>query len=106
MVVGRVPRLHVVSIKKSFADNTHCKVSHVLVDVDKTIIGPCLLNLLTVMSHSLGIADNMAWLEWRGHDLALMAVEFTFATEDAIADYGTEGIMHCQTFIKVIGMLD
>ena len=126
MAVGRAPRLHAqhtarvtviasakfvcfgenFGIKKSFADNTHCKVGHVLVDIDNAIIGPCLLNLLAVISHSLGIADYVAWLERRGHDLALVAVEITFATEDAITDYGTKGIMHCQTFVKVIGMLD
>ena len=95
-----------IRIKKSFADNTHCDVCHVLVDIDNAIIEPDLLNLFAVVSHSPGIAGNMTWLERWGHDFALMAVEITFATEDAIADYGTKGIMNCQAFIKVIGMLD
>ena len=95
-----------ISIKKSIADYTHCDVSHVLVDIDNALIMPGLLNLFAVVPHNIGITYNMAWLERWGHDLALMTVKITFATEDAIADYGTKGIMNCQAFIKVIGMLD
>src|SRR5207244_12560583 len=95
-----------ISIRMSFANNTHCCVCLVLVDIDNAIIEPGLLNLFAVVSHSLGIAVNMTWLERWGHDFALMAVEITFATKDAIADYGAKGIMNCQAFIKVIGMFD
>src|SRR5947208_1244693 len=95
-----------ISVKKSFADNTHRDIGHVLVDIDNAIIEPGLLNLFAVVSYSLGITGNMPWLERWGHDLALMAVEITFATEDTIANDGTKGIMNCQAFIKVIGMLD
>ena len=95
-----------IGIKKSLADNTHCNVGHLLVDIDNALIMPGLLNLFAVLSHSLSIADNMTWLERWGHDLALMTVEITFATEDAIADYWTKSIMNCQAFIKVISMLD
>src|SRR6266487_3672341 len=95
-----------IGVKKSFADNTHCDVGHVLVDIDNAIIEPGLLNLFAVVSHNFSIADNMTWLERWGHDFALMAVEITFATKDAIADYRAKGIMNRQAFIKVIGMFD
>lgn len=95
-----------ICIKKSLADNTHSEVGHMLVDIDHAMIGPGLLNLLAVASHNPGIAGNMTWLKRWGHDLALVAVKVTFATEDAIANYWTKGIMNCQAFIEIIGMLD
>src|SRR5258708_38875992 len=63
-------------------------------------------HLLAVMPHDGGIAGNMTWLEGRGHELALAAVEIAFTTEDALTNHGTKGIMNGYAFVKVIGMLD
>ena len=69
-------------------------------------IKPGLLDLFTVVSHDAGVAGNMAWLErWR-HELALVAVEIAFATEDTITNCGTKGTMNGDAFVEVIGMFD
>jgi hypothetical protein len=77
-----------------------------LININDTSIGPRLLDLFAVMSHDIGVASNMAWLEGGSHELALMTMNITFATEDAITYCGTKGIMDRLTFVEVIGMLD
>src|SRR5260370_5298627 len=95
-----------VSDKERFAEDAHGEIGHLPVDVNAGTISPGLLNLLAVISHDINIADNMAWLEGRRHQLALVTVEIALATEDAITDYGPEEIMNCQAFVEVIGVFD
>src|SRR5258708_626263 len=95
-----------VGVKERFADDAHGQVSHLLIDVNDGAIRPDLLNLLAVMPHDGGIAGNMTWLEGRGHELALAAVEIAFTTEDAITNHGTKGIMTGNALAKVEGLFD
>ncbi len=95
-----------IGIKKRLTNNAHGDVRHLLVDIDNAIVAPGLLDLLTIVSEYICIAHNMTELEGRRHDFALATMKLAFAAEDAIAEDGTEGIMYCQTFIEVIGMLD
>jgi hypothetical protein len=48
----------------------------------------------------------MARLEGRSHEFTLVAVELSFATENAIANGWSEGSMDCYAFVKVISMFD
>src|SRR5258708_10627887 len=95
-----------ICIKEHLADDTHSEVGHLLINVNRDTIRPGLLDLLTVMSHDIGIAGNMAWLKGWRHELALVTVEIASATEDAVTDDGTEDIMDCQAFVEVIGVFD
>ena len=95
-----------IGIKEYFADDAHGEIGHVLIDVNHRPIGPGLLNVLAVMPHNVGIASNMAWLERWGHELALVTVEITFATRNAITDDGTTERMDGSAFVEVIGMFD
>src|SRR5437588_7133236 len=95
-----------VGVKEGFADDAHGEVGHLLVDVNDASIRPGLLDLLAIVSHDVGIAGNMAWLEGRSYELALVAVEIAFATEDAVTNGGAEGIMNGDAFVEVIGMFD
>src|SRR2546428_11494845 len=95
-----------VGVKERFANDAHRDVGHMSIHVNSRTIGPGLLNLLTVVAHDVGIAGNMTWLEQWGHEFTLVTMQIAFATEDAITDDRPKGIMHCQTFIEVIGMFD
>jgi hypothetical protein len=48
----------------------------------------------------------MARLEGRSHEFTLVTVELPFATENAIANRRSEGIMDCYAFVKVISVFD
>src|SRR5437588_9155713 len=95
-----------VGVKEGFADDAHSEVGHLLVDVNDASIRPGLLDLFAVVSHDLGITGNMAWLEGRSYELALVTVEITFATEDAVTNCGAGGIMYGDAFVEVVGMFD
>ncbi len=78
--------------------DAHSDTGHLLIDVYSCVISPGLLNLLAIFTNDLGITGHMTGLErWR-HKLALVMVEVTSATEDAITDD--------HPFVEVIGMLD
>ena len=48
----------------------------------------------------------MARLERWGHQLALVAAEIAFATEDAITNHGAKDMMDGLALVEVIGMFD
>ena len=95
-----------IGVKECLANDAHSDVGHLPIDINDATISPGLLNLLAIMSHDASIAGNMTWLERWSHEFTLVTMEITFATEDAIADYWTKGIMDGYALIKVIGMLD
>src|SRR5947209_6693705 len=95
-----------IGVEEHLADDTHSQIGHLPININDSSSRPCLLDLLAVMSHDLGVASNVTWLEGWSHKLALMTMKITFATEDAITYRGTKGIMDCLTFVKVIGMFD
>jgi len=76
------------------------------IDINDGPISPTLLDLLAKVSHDVGIAGNMAWLERWGYQLALVAVKIAFAAEDAITNHGAKDMMDGQAFVEVIGMFD
>ena len=79
-----------IGIKERFADDAHGEIGHVLIDINHRTIGPGLLDVLAVMAHVSGVASNMAWLEGWSHELTLVTMEITFATEDAIPNDRTK----------------
>ena len=95
-----------VGVKERFADDAHREVGHVPIDIDDGPIGPTLLDVLAILSHDVGIASNMAWLERWGHQLALVTVEIALAAEDAIPNHGTKDMVDGQAFVEVVGMFD
>src|SRR5947209_17594383 len=73
-----------IGIKERLADDTHGEIGHLPININDSSIRPRLLDLLTVMSHDIGIASNVTWLEGGSYELALMTMKITFTTEDAI----------------------
>src|SRR5947209_4852245 len=95
-----------VGVEECFADDAHSEVGHLLVNIDHAPIKPGLLNLFAVVSHNIGVASDMAWLEGWGDELALVSVEIAFATEDAVTNRGAKGIVNGYAFVEVISMFD
>ena len=95
-----------IGIKERFTDDAHGKIGHVLIDINHRTIGPGLLDVLAVMTYDSGVASNMAWLEGWGHELALVTMEITFATGDAIPNDRTTKRMDDSALVEVIGMFD
>src|SRR6266849_502219 len=92
-----------ISIKQDFSDNAHRDTDHGLIDVNHLPIPPRLLELFAIGNHRIRIAGNLARMEGRSYQLALLAVELPFANEETVA---SKRFTHHTPLVKVRGMLD
>lgn len=58
------------------------------------------------MPYDISVTGDMARLEWRRHQLALMTMKCSLAAENAVANGGTKGIVNGIALVKVVGMLN
>ena len=80
-----------VDIEDDFANHTHGKGDHLLIEVNDCPIVPFLLNLFPLVSYAIHITSNLTELKGGGHQLALPTVKLSFTNKETIA---CKGLMH------------